>query len=164
MQAAGPDKHGRGGGICAGKMVNDDCPLVSVGGHFGQVHCIDVSRDGKLLVTGGADCTVRVWERRGDTSIFTLKANGVLSVDSGVSSVAISTDGSKIAAANGYEIQLFDAQTQTKLGSTLTCDKQIIFLLSLKIVAAGDGGMLDNAGKARCNCGTWQQAPSLGRQ
>jgi len=34
--------------------------------------------------------------------------------------VAFSPDGSKIAAGHGREIQIFDAQTQAKLGSPLT--------------------------------------------
>jgi WD40 repeat protein len=45
-----------------------------------------------------------------------------VTVDSWVNSVAFSPDGSIIAAANNYEIQLFDVQTQAKLGSPLTAE------------------------------------------
>ena len=43
-----------------------------------------------------------------------------LTIDSSVECVAFSPDGSKIAAAHSNEIQIFDAQTQAKLGSMLS--------------------------------------------
>lgn len=74
----GHNKDGRGGCTCAKDVenmneVDDDCPLVITGGHAGAVCCVDVCKDGKL-VTGGRDGTVKVWERRGATSTFTLKS------------------------------------------------------------------------------------------
>jgi WD40 repeat protein len=32
-------------------------------GHLGAVHGVDVSRDGRTIVTGGWDKTLRVWSR-----------------------------------------------------------------------------------------------------
>ena len=67
------------GCICGGQDVergvaNEDCPLLheATGGHVGGVTCLDVSRTGKLLVTGGTDRTVRVWKREGRSSRYTL--------------------------------------------------------------------------------------------
>jgi WD40 repeat protein len=65
-----------------------------------------------------------------------------VTVDKGVSSVAFSPDGAKIAAAHWKEISIFDAQTQAKLGSPLRGDQPIncvAFSPDGKILAAGDG-------------------------
>jgi WD40 repeat protein len=69
-----------------------------------------------MFVSGSWDRTVKIWQR---DSAGTFNCQSTLTVDSGVDSVAFSPNGSIIAAANGYEIQLFDAQTQAKLGSPL---------------------------------------------
>lgn len=39
-------------------------------GHSGHVLCVDVAPDGKHIVTGGADRTVRVWDRVTKESLF----------------------------------------------------------------------------------------------
>jgi WD40 repeat protein len=53
-----------------------------------------------------------------DTATFAEKRS--LTVDSTVRSVAFSPDGSKIAAAYSDKIQIFDVQTQGKIGSPLS--------------------------------------------
>ena len=72
------------------------------------------SPDGTKLASGNSDETVKIWIAK------TGKCDSTLTVDSGVTTVAFSPDGSKIAAAHSNKIQLFDAQTQTKLGSPLS--------------------------------------------
>ena len=76
---AGHNVKGLGGCICgkqdvSGGVANEDCPLLreATGGHVGEVKCLDVSRTGKLLVTGGTDRTVRVWKSEGRSSRYTL--------------------------------------------------------------------------------------------
>ena len=69
-----------------------------------------------MLVSGSWDKTVKIWQR---DSAGTFNCQSTLTVDSGVESVAFSPDGSIIAAAYHKKIQLFDAQTQAKLGSPL---------------------------------------------
>ena len=76
---AGHNDKGLHGCICGkqdvkGGVANEDCPLLreATGGHVGGVTCLDVSRTGKLLVTGGTDRTVRVWKREGRSSRYTL--------------------------------------------------------------------------------------------
>jgi WD40 repeat protein len=83
-------------------------------------YIIDVtwSPDGKWLASGSNDRTVRICQ-------WTLSSTGTwvcqsTTVDSGVISIAFFPDGSKIAAAYLNKIQLFDVQTQEKLGSPLT--------------------------------------------
>ena len=53
-------------------------------------------------------------------SAGTFECKSTLTVDSEVNSVAFCPDGSKIAAAHSNKIQIFDVQTQAKLGSPLT--------------------------------------------
>ena len=72
------------------------------------------SPDGKHVASASGDKTVKIWK----TS--TGKCQSTLTVDSSVHSVSFSPDGSKIAAAYSNEIQLFDTQTQAKLGSPLS--------------------------------------------
>ncbi len=72
------------------------------------------SKDGKQVASGSRDNSVKIWETSTGTCVSTL------TVDSAISSVAFSPDGSKIAAAIYKKIQIFDAQTQAKLGSPLT--------------------------------------------
>ena len=57
---------------------------------------------------------MKIWETSTGTCVSTL------TIDSAVWSVAFCPDGSKIAAAYLYEIQIFDAQTQAKIGSPLS--------------------------------------------
>jgi WD40 repeat protein len=66
-----------------------------------------------MLASGGDDDTVKLWNTNTGDCVSTL------TVDNGVSSVAFSPDGSKIAAAD-TKIQIFDTQTQAKVGSPLS--------------------------------------------
>ncbi len=106
------------------------------------------SPDGTKLASGSYDPgAVHIWSVG---SAGTFECQSPLTVASAVYSVAFSPDGSKIAAGHGREIQIFDAQTQAKLGSPLRGDKQIncvAFSSDGKILAAGDG--------------SWNQAGSL---
>ncbi len=80
----------------------------------GSVWSVAYSPDGKNIASGSEDGTIKVWNAQTGQCVSTL------TVDSGVLSVVFAPDGSKIAAAHPYTIQLFDAQTQAKLGSPLS--------------------------------------------
>jgi WD40 repeat protein len=72
------------------------------------------SADGKFIASGSHDRSVRLWD------VETGSCKCTLTVNSEVTSVAFSADGSKIAAAYSNKVQLFDAQAQAKIGSPLT--------------------------------------------
>jgi U4/U6 small nuclear ribonucleoprotein PRP4 len=49
----------------------DDWALVqSLSGHTGPVASVDVSRDGKWIVSGGHDRTVKLWGRNDSTGLY----------------------------------------------------------------------------------------------
>ncbi len=72
------------------------------------------SADGAVIASGSSDETVRLWD------VEKGSCNCTLTVDSGVKRVAFSPDGSKIAATYSNKIQIFDRQTQGKIGSPLS--------------------------------------------
>ena len=89
------------------------CQLTIKAGDSGEkVRSFAYSKDGRKLARAEGNAVVVCCAKSGIEQWR-------LTVDSGVESVAFSPDGSIIAAANGYEIQLFDAQIQAKLGSPL---------------------------------------------
>ena len=105
---AGHNDKGLHGCMCGKQdiesgVANEDCPLLreATGGHVGAVTCLDVSRSGKLLVTGGNDRTVRVWKRKGQTSRYTLwkQSSPEQEHTEGVLSVGI--HGRRIASGSG---------------------------------------------------------------
>jgi WD40 repeat protein len=55
--------------------VADRTPLWSVQGHTGAVRGVALSADGKLLVSGGFDGTVRLWEPSTASLLRTLRAD-----------------------------------------------------------------------------------------
>ena len=91
---------------------------------FRGVNAVHWSPDDKSLASASNDSTVRIWDAS------TRQCVSTLTVDSYVSSVAFSPDGLKIAAAYSNEIQLFDAQTQLKLGSPLSGHSRYVTVVS----------------------------------
>ena len=75
-------------------------------GHTGGVRCLTFSLDRKLLVSGGDDMTIRLWD---------VQTGGVIRAFDGynytISSVAISADYVKIASVLGHAIYLLDIQS-----------------------------------------------------
>src|SRR5206468_10918111 len=83
------------------------------GGHSDSVNSVAYSRDSQLLVSGSSDRTIKLWRRDG-TFIKSLAipydSNGQL-ID--VRSVAISPDGTVIAAG----VEQYNPSTQTEFGA-----------------------------------------------
>jgi WD40 repeat protein len=75
-------------------------------GHTDQVTSVAISGDGKRIVSGSADQTVKVWDPHTGEVIHTLKGHTNM-----VWSVAISADGERIASGSGDKtVKLWDAR------------------------------------------------------
>ena len=72
--------------------TQEDVPLVLMG-HTGSVLSVSFSPDGKRIVSGSWDNTVKVWDAQTGQETFTLKGHS-----SGVHSVSFSPDGKRIAS------------------------------------------------------------------
>jgi WD40 repeat protein len=96
--------------------------------HSDAVCGVCFSPDGSKLASCSHDTTLKIWNVITSKSTFrkiwrTMTGNtcqSTLTLDSMAQSVAFSPDGSKIAAAYSNKIQIFDAETQAKLGSPLS--------------------------------------------
>ncbi len=74
-------------------------PLRQLSGHRGAVWGLDLSPDGRLLVSGGWDGTVRLWRTSDGAQVAVLDEQG-----GNVLSVAFSPDGQSVAATGGSEV------------------------------------------------------------
>jgi glucose repression regulatory protein TUP1 len=63
-------------------------------GQFADINSVDFASNGRYIVTGASDCTVRVWD------IITWRNTLEINMEDEVTSVAFSPDGLKIAAGN----------------------------------------------------------------
>src|SRR5207248_9916416 len=74
----------------------------SLHGHTGPAYAMVVSQDGKLLVSGGQDRTVRVWdlESGNEGHRFTTETT--------VSHIALSPDGKRVTAGGSRRARVWD--------------------------------------------------------
>jgi len=89
------------------RLVNSD-PLV-LKGHAGSVSCVGFSPDGKRIVSGSGDDTIKVWNAETGQETLTLKGH-----TGSVECVAFSPDGKRIVSGGGFssgEIKVWDMST-----------------------------------------------------
>jgi WD40 repeat protein len=81
--------------------------VATLQGHTGLVQCVALSVDGQLLVSGGFDATVRLWDVPGARLVATLEGHGAP-----VFGVALSGDGHLVASGSfDGTVKLWEART-----------------------------------------------------
>lgn len=111
--------------------------LPSLKGHTRQVMTFDFSPDGRRLVSGSGDTTVRIWDIASRSEWATLHGH-----TSSVNEVAFAPDGKSIASVGSDGvIQLWDAERKWRIRSftgTLEFVKSVAFSHSGKRLASGN--------------------------
>src|SRR4051794_17376284 len=113
---AGVDKHVGWVGIALACLVYSS-PIsahkpkspVTLRGHTAMVYCVAFSPDGKTLVSGGGDNTIRFWDVASGKQRATVKKVA----EYGVDSVAFSPDGRTLAVGSGGSgVKIYDVHTR----------------------------------------------------
>jgi WD40 repeat protein len=79
-------------------------------GHDGSVMCVAVSPDGRRVVTGGTDCSARVWDAETGEERLVLRANR-----EPIDAVAFSPDGGRVATTSlDRTVKLWDVTSGAK--------------------------------------------------
>jgi WD40 repeat protein len=91
------------------KTYAQDSASVVLSGHTGPVNSIDISPDGKTLISGGKDETVRVWDLGTNTADKTISTKG-----SSVKRVTFNPEGTKFLTALYCQFAEFDRKTLKK--------------------------------------------------
>ncbi len=82
-------------------------------GHSSWIYALTFSPDGKLIVTGALDTTIKIWDRTSGRELRTLRGHS-----SAIGSVAFSPDGRQIASGSvDQSIKLWDVATGKELKS-----------------------------------------------
>ncbi len=88
-----------------------DQSRMTLRGHSDEVHEMAVSPDGKRIVSGSVDKTVKVWDAATGAELMTLRGH-----DKGVRSVAFSPDGKRIVSGSKDKtIKIWDAESGAEL-------------------------------------------------
>ena len=99
----------------AGSMVPASSALKTLSGHSDTVWTVAISPDGKTLVSGGSDKTIKIWNLQTGNLRRTLTGH-----TDAVRAIAMSQDGALLASASGDKtIKIWDLQSGTLL-RTLT--------------------------------------------
>jgi len=88
-----------------------DQSVMTLRGHSDEVHGMAVSPDGKRIVSGSVDKTVKLWDAATGAELMTLRGH-----EGEINSVAFSQDGKRIVSGSEDKtIKIWDAATGTEL-------------------------------------------------
>jgi WD40 repeat protein len=76
--------------------------MLTLKGHSGTVNSVSFSPDGKRIVSGSWDNTLKVWDAQAGQETLTLEGHAGI-----VSSVSFSSDGKRIVSGGGYRTAVF---------------------------------------------------------
>ncbi|KAJ2920033.1 hypothetical protein MD484_g254, partial [Candolleomyces efflorescens] len=98
------------------EYVEDVNCLFELQGHSGTVSSVAISRDGKRIVSGSWDNTIRIWDmEKGEQVGSSLRGH-----DDWIRSVAISPNGELIVSGSDDKtVRVWDAKTGTQVGESL---------------------------------------------
>jgi WD40 repeat protein len=121
-------------------------------GHTGAVFCAAFDPHAEILVTGGKDRTIAVWEiTRGLHGIVTgVKQRTLTGHEHSISSLAFSPRDRLLASASADQVVLWDARTWRKLDA-LTADRQGV----CRIAFSPEGDLLAAAWSSRGAIVVW---------
>src|SRR5262249_51449950 len=124
-------------------------------GHVREVWAVALSRDGKLMATGGVDRTVKVWDAATGAEKFTLTGHGET-----ITALAFTPDGKPLVSASEGQLKVWDTangkevRTITDIGAkqvpvvTVTEDnKRIVAWVANTIIESykvEDGSQIDS--------------------
>ncbi len=107
-------------------------------GHERWVAAVQFSPDGKRLVSGGEDESVKVWDARTGTLLWSVRENG-----SAVTAVAFSPDGKRVVAGRWDGVLKVRAAQDGRLLTTLRGHAEnitaVVFSPDGKRIASGSG-------------------------
>ncbi|NEO52125.1 MAG: WD40 repeat domain-containing protein [Okeania sp. SIO3B5] len=85
--------------------------ISTLGGHFDGVNAVAVTPDGKFVVSGSSDHTVKVWNLNTATEILTFKGH-----TSPVNAVAVTPDGKKVVSgASDNTVRVWNLETGAEM-------------------------------------------------
>ena len=118
----------------------DGEPIASWAAHDDSILSIDVSRDGKLLATAGADRLAKVWDLSTRKEIAKLEGHA-----GPVVAVAISADGAQLASGGmDKEIKVWDVKTREQAVALTTSPAAVTALAWVDgktLLSASDDGV-----------------------